>query len=40
MIETLQKDSLELLKNLISIQSFSKERETADLIGQFLQERQ
>lgn len=41
MIETLQKDSLELLKNLISIQSFSKEEEkTADLIGQFLQERQ
>ncbi|QNK62909.1 M20 family metallo-hydrolase [Pedobacter sp. PAMC26386] len=40
MIETLQKDSLELLKNLISIQSFSKEEEkTADLIGQFLQER-
>ena len=41
MIERLQKDSLELLKNLISIQSFSKEEEkTADLIGQFLQERQ
>jgi len=40
MIETLQKDSLELLKNLISIQSFSKEEnKTADLIGQFLQER-
>lgn len=40
MIETLQKDSLELLKNLISIQSFSKEEDkTADLIGQFLQER-
>jgi acetylornithine deacetylase len=41
MIEKLQKDSLELLKELISIQSFSKEEEkTADLIGQFLQERQ
>jgi len=41
MIETLQKDSLELLKNLISIQSFSKEEDkTADLIAQFLQERQ
>ena len=40
MIETLQKDSLELLKNLISIQSFSKEEDkTADLIAQFLQER-
>jgi acetylornithine deacetylase len=41
MIEKLQKDSLELLKNLISIQSFSKEEDkTADLIEQFLQERQ
>lgn len=41
MIETLQKDSLELLKNLISIQSFSKEEDkTADLIAQFLQDRQ
>jgi len=41
MIEKLQKDSLELLKELISIQSFSKEEEkTADLIGQFLQERE
>jgi acetylornithine deacetylase len=41
MIEKLQKDSLELLKDLISIQSFSKEEDkTADLIGQFLQERQ
>lgn len=41
MIETLQKDSLELLKNLISIQSFSKEEDkTADLIEQFLQDRQ
>jgi len=41
MIETLQKDSLELLKNLISIQSFSKEEDnTADLIANFLQERQ
>jgi acetylornithine deacetylase len=41
MIEKLQKDSLELLKNLISIQSFSKEEDkTADLIEQFLQDRQ
>lgn len=41
MIETLQKDSLELLKQLISIQSFSKEEDkTADLIEQFLQDRQ
>lgn len=41
MIEKLQKDSLELLKELISIQSFSKEEEkTADLIVQFLQERE
>jgi len=41
MIETLQQDSLELLKKLISIQSFSKEEEgTAALIAQFLQERQ
>jgi len=41
MIEKLQKDSLELLKNLISIQSFSKEEDkTADLIAQFLQDRQ
>lgn len=41
MVETLQKDSLELLKNLISIQSFSREEDkTADLIAQFLQDRQ
>lgn len=41
MIETLQNDSLELLKNLISIQSFSREEaQTADLIAQFLQDRQ
>ena len=41
MIETLQKDSLELLKTLISIQSFSKEEaQTADVIEQFLQDRQ
>ena len=41
MIEKLQKDSLELLKNLISIQSFSKEEDkTADVIAQFLQDRQ
>lgn len=41
MIETLQRDSLELLKNLISIQSFSREEaQTADLIAQFLQERE
>jgi acetylornithine deacetylase len=41
MIEKLQKDSLELLKNLISIQSFSKQEDkTADLIEQFLQDRQ
>lgn len=40
MIETLQKDSLALLKKLISIQSFSKEEDqTADLIEQFLRER-
>lgn len=40
MIEQLQKDSLELLKKLISIQSFSKEEDkTADTIEQFLQER-
>ncbi len=40
MIEILQKDSLALLKKLISIQSFSKEEDqTADLIEQFLQER-
>lgn len=40
MIEALQKDSLELLKKLISIQSFSKEEDkTADLIAQFLQEK-
>lgn len=40
MIEKLQKDSLELLKKLISIQSFSKEEDkTADLIVDFLQER-
>jgi acetylornithine deacetylase len=41
MIEKLQNDSLELLKNLISIQSFSREEaQTADLIAQFLQERE
>jgi len=40
MIEQLQKDSLELLKQLIAIQSFSKEEDkTADRIEQFLQER-
>jgi acetylornithine deacetylase len=40
MIEQLQKDSFELLKKLISIQSFSKEEDkTADAIEQFLQER-
>lgn len=40
MIEQLQKDSLELLKKLISIQSFSKEEDkTADVIEQFLQQR-
>ncbi|RZK80326.1 MAG: M20/M25/M40 family metallo-hydrolase [Pedobacter sp.] len=39
-MEQLQKDSLELLKRLISIQSFSKEEDqTADVIEQFLQER-
>ncbi|WP_316819618.1 M20 family metallo-hydrolase [Pedobacter gandavensis] len=41
MIEQLQKDSLELLKQLISISSFSKEEEqTANLIEQFLQQRE
>lgn len=40
MIEQLQKDSLGLLKQLISIQSFSKEEDkTADAIEQFLQQR-
>lgn len=40
MIETLQQDSFDLLKKLISIQSFSKEEDkTADTIEQFLQER-
>ena len=40
MIGQLQKDSLELLKQLISIQSFSKEEDkTADAIEAFLQER-
>ncbi|MBB2150263.1 M20 family metallo-hydrolase [Pedobacter gandavensis] len=41
MIEQLQKDSLELLKQLISISSFSKEEDqTADVIEQFLQTRE
>lgn len=40
MIEKLQDDSLVLLKQLISIQSFSREEDkTANLIEQFLQER-
>jgi len=40
MIEQLQKDSLELLKQLIAIQSFSKEEDkTADRIEQFLQQK-
>ncbi|MGY4383257.1 acetylornithine deacetylase [Pedobacter sp. UYP24] len=40
MIEQLQKDSLELLKQLIRIQSFSKEEDkTGDVIEQFLQQR-
>jgi len=40
MIAQLQKDSFELLKKLISIQSFSKEEDkTADAIEQFLQDR-
>lgn len=40
MIAQLQKDSLELLKQLIAIQSFSKEEDrTADKIEQFLQQR-
>lgn len=40
MIPQLQEDSLELLKKLISIQSFSKEEiNTADAIEQFLNER-
>jgi acetylornithine deacetylase len=40
MIEQLQKDSLELLKRLISISSFSKEEEgTAVVIEQFLQDK-
>jgi acetylornithine deacetylase len=41
MIEQLQKDSLELLKQLIQIQSFSKEEDkTGDAIEQFLQQRE
>jgi acetylornithine deacetylase len=41
MIEQLQKDSLELLKQLIRIQSFSKEEDkTGDAIEQFLQQRE
>ncbi|MBC8987217.1 M20 family metallo-hydrolase [Pedobacter sp. N36a] len=41
MIEQLQKDSLELLKQLISISSFSKEEDqTADVIERFLQMRE
>jgi len=40
MIEQLQNDSLSLLKQLIAIQSFSKEEDkTADQIEQFLQQR-
>jgi acetylornithine deacetylase len=40
MIAQLQEDSFELLKKLISIQSFSKEEDkTADAIKQFLQQR-
>lgn len=40
MIEKLQNESLELLKQLITIQSFSREEDkTADLIEQFLQQR-
>lgn len=40
MIAQLQKDSIELLKQLISIQSFSKEEDrTADAIEAFLQQR-
>jgi acetylornithine deacetylase len=40
MIEKLQEDALELLKQLISIPSFSKEEDkTADLIERFLQDR-
>ena len=40
MMEQLQNESLELLKQLIAIQSFSKEEDkTADLIEQFLQQR-
>ena len=40
MIEQLQKDRLELLRQLIAIRSFSKEEhETADRIEQFLQQR-
>lgn len=40
MIEQLQKDSIELLKELIKIQSFSKEEDkTADVIERFLQQR-
>lgn len=41
MIKQLQKDSLELLKQLISTSSFSKEEEqTANIIEQFLQQRE
>lgn len=41
MIEQLQKDSLDLLKQLIRIQSFSKEEDkTGDAIEQFLQQRE
>ncbi len=40
MIEKLQEESLELLKELISIQSFSREEDkTADLIERFLRDR-
>lgn len=40
MIEQLQKDSIALLKELIKIQSFSKEEDkTADVIERFLQQR-
>ena len=40
MLEQIQKEALDLLQQLIRIQSFSKEEDqTADLIAQFLQER-
>ena len=40
MLENIQKDSLDLLRALIRIQSFSKEEDrTANLIAQFLEER-